>query len=128
MKLVLLFLTIIGFASEVIVASPLIKLKSIGLDLTNRVNENFAIETLDERKGRSSPVGSIAGYITNYQEKKKLKHHTKQHYNKNQASFQKPKYEQPYSKKPVYHPKPTKASYYQKNQRHCFYGHIFVRC
>lgn len=144
MKLILLLLIILVLNSEIFEATPLTKSQSIGKESVNSLNGSSSIEADDERDGRSSPVGSIAGYLTNYQEKKRLKlkkqHHSKnpasnqksqhaQYYTKNPVSNQKPQHdEEYYTKKPVYHPKTTKGSYYQKNQKHCFYGHIFVRC
>lgn len=121
MKKVLLLLTITVLTGKITEAAPLIQSESISSDFGNSLNKSSATD--DGREGRSSPVGSIGGYITNYQEKKRQKQQ-KQSYNKNPVFHQKPSY----IKKAEYSPKPAKGSYYQKNQKHCFYGHIFVRC
>lgn len=124
MKLVLLLLVIV-FTGEVFEAAPL-----INSELVNSLTGNSVVETDDKREGRSSPVGSIAGYITSYQERKILRQ-KKLHYIKNLVDDQKNHYDRLYSinpKKPVHRPKHTKSSYYQKNRKHCFYGHIFVKC
>lgn len=126
MKLFLLVLTITVLTVKIIKAAPLMKSEAIGLEFEISLTENPDIGTEDEREGRSSPVGSIGGYITSYQEKKRRKQHKKP--NHKSPVFYKKTHEQFVTKKPVFFSKPARGSYYEKNHKHCFYGHIFVRC